>query len=85
MDAVQLIQIKKVGPANTSPRGGQQTGFSDVPQLCTCLSAQNIFVQFGVEFLYASEVEHLPVLNDCVTVAAAFPGTVSQTAPSIVQ
>lgn len=66
-------------------RGGQQTGFSDVPQLCTCLGAQNIYVQFVVEFLYAFQVEHLPVLNGRVTVAAAFPSAVSQAAPSIVQ
>ena len=85
MDAVQLIQIKKVGQANTSMRGGQQTSFSNMLQLCTYLSAQNICVQFGGEFLYAFQVEHLPVLNNHVTVAAAFPSTVSQTAPSIVQ
>lgn len=85
MDALQLIQIKKVGRANASTEGGQQTSFSNVPQLCSCLSAQNIYVWFGLEFLYAFEVEHLPVHNDHVTVAAAFPSTVSQTVPSIVQ
>lgn len=41
--------------------------------------------RLGVEFLYAFWVEHLPVLNIRVALAAVFPSAVSHTAFSVVQ
>lgn len=73
VDAIQFIHIRKVGRANSSMRGEQQTSCSNMPLLGTCFRAQNTYVQFGVEFLCAFQVEHLPVLTNHVPVSAAFP------------
>lgn len=70
---IQLIQIRKVGQANSSMRGEQQTSCSNMPLLGTCLSAQNSYVQSGVDFLCAIQIEHLPVLNNPVSASATFP------------